>query len=77
MISVNPGSTLINQSDNDEGRFYHVSVDSESQIGTTYYVTVDSWTGRVLGCSCPQAGLFPYRKCKHQKAVIKQRLLDK
>ena len=76
MVNVHKGSTVINHADNANGRFVHVTVDSESKVGVVYYVTADSWTGKIMGCNCPQAGLFPFKKCKHQKAVI-SRLVGK
>lgn len=77
MINVHSGYNVVKHADNTNDRFVHITVDSEKQDGTVYYVTADMWTGKIMGCSCPQAGLFPFKKCKHQKAVIEQRLLDK
>lgn len=75
MIKIHSGHTVIKQPDNPEGRFVHIVVDSATQYGVRYYVTVDSKLGKILGCTCPSGSMFPYRPCKHQKAVIRQRLL--
>ncbi len=69
-MNIHKGCISITNKENKNNRFVHVIVDSETHQNTMYYVTVDSWNGQVIGCSCPQCGLFPFTKCKHQKAVI-------
>lgn len=60
-----------------EDFFYHIKVVSQSDKSKHYYVTADSRNGLLLGCTCPAAATFPYKQCKHQKAIIDQRLLQK
>lgn len=75
MIRIHPGYKKINRKDNPDGRFVHIIADSESTAGKVYYITVDSIDGKLLGCSCMQNAMFPFIKCKHQRAFIQQRLL--
>ena len=75
MIKVHPGFTVINQASNSDRRFVHIAVDSEKNAGVVYYTTWDRLTGKRMGCSCPRGAMFPYEICKHQAAVIDQRLL--
>jgi len=75
MIKVHNGFTVISHPSNSDKRYVHITVDSEKSVGVVYYVTVDRLTGKLLGCSCPQSAMFPFVKCKHQRAVVEQRLL--
>ena len=59
-----------------EDFFYHIKVASQSDPSKYYYVTVDARNGLLIGCTCPAAATYPYKQCKHQRAVIEQRLLQ-
>lgn len=74
---IHHGYKEINHKANKDKQFVHIIVDSEKKDGVSYYVTVDRNNGNVIGCSCPQSAMFPFEKCKHQKAVIEQRFLGK
>jgi guanylate kinase len=75
MIKVLPGSKLFYGNDGKE--YAHVTVTSESDAKKHYYVTVDIEDGgKIIGCTCPNGSLHPYQACKHQRAVIRERLLE-
>lgn len=75
MIKVRDGFSEIKNKNNKHGRYVHIVVESESKDGVVYYVLVDRKKMKIKSCSCPQASLYPFEKCKHQKAVLEQRLL--
>ena len=56
--------------------YSHIKVESESEAGTYHYVQVNDNTGTIEKCSCDA---FAHRPgpCKHMKAVIEQRLLQR
>jgi len=72
MIKIREGFSEIKDKN---GRYVHIIVESEKQDGTIYYILVDTKKMKIKSCSCPQASLYPFKKCKHQKAVLEQRLL--
>lgn len=74
MIKIRDGFSEIKHKNNN-GRYVHIVVESEKQDGTVYYILVDTKKMEIKSCSCPQASLYPFEKCKHQKAVFDQRIL--
>lgn len=71
-IKIREGSIPIKG--NDGAR--HIVCESTSRPDKLHYVTVDVEDGTLLGCSCEAAGMDPTKKCKHQKAVLDQRLFQ-
>ena len=70
--NIHEGSIKVRGNDN----LRHIKVDSESNPGTSYYVSVDVEDGTVMGCTCPAASMDPTKRCKHQRVVVERRFLQ-
>ena len=56
--------------------YSHINVESESDPGTLHYVLVNDGSGMIEKCDCAAFGHIP-GPCKHMKAIINQRLLQR
>jgi hypothetical protein len=56
--------------------YSHIKVESESEPGTFHYILVNEGSGTLEKCDCAAFGHRP-GPCKHMRAVINDRILQR